>query len=454
VSERLFDSDGPGPDEAAPADAPLAVRMRPRSLDELVGQEHVLGEGSALRAAIESGHPHSAILYGPPGAGKTTLARIAAGGAEAAFEEESAVNAGKAEIRGVIDRARERRRSGRPTILFLDEIHRFNKAQQDALLPAVEEGLLTLIGATTENPYFEVNSALLSRCQIYELRPLEAGQVEELLRRALADTERGLADPPPVEDAALAMLAQRCGGDARVALSALERAVARAADFDHTGVGSKSAAPAAVDVAAVEDALQRKALEYDREGDRHYDYVSAWIKATRGSDVDASLYYLAVMLEGGEDPRFIVRRMVILASEDVGNADPQALLVADAAARAVDRVGLPECALNLAQAAVYLALAPKSNASYKALGRARGEVRENGAKPPPDYLRDAHYPGAKALGRGEGYRYAHDEPGGVGDQPLLPEGLREQRFYRPTERGFEAELGRRLEALRKKLRGV
>jgi putative ATPase len=425
--------------------------MRPRSLDELVGQEHVLGEGSALRTAIESGHPHSAILYGPPGSGKTTLARIAAGGADAAFEEESAVNAGKAEIRGVIERARERRRTGRPTILFLDEIHRFNKAQQDALLPAVEEGLLTLIGATTENPYFEVNSALLSRCQIYELRPLEAGQVEELLRRALADPERGLADPPPVEDAALAMLAERSGGDARVALSALERAVARASEIDPAGVGSISAA---VDVAAVEDALQRKALEYDREGDRHYDCVSAWIKATRGSDVDASLYYLAVMLEGGEDPRFIARRMVILASEDVGNADPRALLVADAAAHAVDRVGLPECALNLAQAAVYLALAPKSNASYKALGRARAEVRENGAKPPPDYLRDAHYPGAKALGRGEGYRYAHDEPGAVTDQPLLPEGLEERRFYKPTQRGFEAELGRRLEALREKLRGV
>ena len=419
--------------------------MRPRSLDELVGQEHILGEGSALRTAIESGHPHSAILYGPPGSGKTTLARIAASGARGAFEEESAVNAGKAEIRGVIERARERKAAGRPTILFLDEIHRFNKAQQDALLPAVEEGLLTLIGATTENPYFEVNSALLSRCQIYELQPLEAEQIEELLRRALADPERGLAHPPPVEDAALSMLAQRSGGDARVALAALERAVERVSEVDHTGGGSKSEA---IDVAAVEDALQRKALEYDREGDRHYDFVSAWIKATRGSDVDASLYYLAVMLEGGEDPRFIARRMVILASEDIGNADPQALLVAAAAASAVDRVGLPECALNLAQAAVHLSLAPKSNASYKALAAARAEVRENGARTPPDYLRDAHYPGAKKLGRGEGYRYAHDEPGGVSDQPLMPEGLESARFYSPTDRGFEAELSRRLELLR------
>jgi len=451
MEDRLFDAgeEAPRVGDELVRDAPLAVRMRPRSLDEVIGQEHVLGQGSALRRSIESGRPHSAILYGPPGAGKTTLARIAAAGAQGAFEEESAVNAGKAEIRGVIERARERRRgSGRPTILFLDEIHRFNKAQQDALLPAVEDGTLTLIGATTENPYFEVNSALLSRAQVYELRPLQPAQVEALLRRVLSDPERGIADPPEVTDEALEMLAQRSGGDARVALGALERAAERAADIDHSGVGSKSAA---VDVAAVEDALQRKAIDYDRAGDRHYDFISAWIKATRGSDVDASLYYLAVMLEGGEDPRFLARRMVILASEDVGNADPQALLVADAAARAVDRVGLPECALNLAQAAVYLALAPKSNASHKGLSAARAEVRAHGAKTPPDYLRDAHYPGAGALGRGEGYRYAHDEPGGVSGQPLLPEELRGRRFYEPTDRGFERQLGERLAALRKKL---
>ena len=440
--DQLFDTgdtaDRSGSDVPA-ADAPLAVRMRPRTLEEMVGQEHVVGEGSALRAAIESGKPHSAILYGPPGAGKTTLARIAAATAEGAFEEESAVNAGRAEIRAVIERARERRRgSGRGTVLFLDEIHRFNKAQQDALLPAVEDGLLTLIGATTENPYFEVNSALISRSQVYELAPLDPGQVEELLRRALADPERGIADPPPIADAALSMLAERSGGDARVALSALERAVERAGGEE-------------IDLAAIEDALQRRAIDYDRAGDRHYDYVSAWIKATRGSDVDASLYYLAVMLEGGEDPRFIARRMVILASEDIGNADPLSLLIADAASRAVDRVGLPECALNLAQAAVHLALAPKSNASYKGLADARAEVRANGAQTPPDYLRDAHYPGAAALGRGTGYRYAHDEPGGVAEQELLPEALAGRRFYAPTDRGREAELGRRLADLRQRL---
>jgi len=440
--DSLFDAEDAGGKRtrtSVPAsEAPLAVRMRPRSLDELVGQEHLLAAGSALRVAVESGEPHSAILYGPPGSGKTTLARIIAAAAKGAFEEESAVNAGRAEVRAVIARADERRRGNdQPTIFFLDEIHRFNKAQQDALLPAVEEGLVTLIGATTENPYFEVNSALLSRAQIYELRGLETEHIRMLLERALSDPERGIADPPPIEAEALELLAVRSGGDARTALGALERAVEAARARGHP-----------IDLATAEDALQRKAVSFDRRGDQHYDYISAWIKATRGSDPDASLYYLAVMLEGGEDPRFIARRMVILASEDVGNADPQALLVATAAAQAVDRVGLPECALNLAQAAVYLATAPKSNRSYKGLSAARAHVREHGAKLPPDYVRDAHYPGAKKLGRGQGYVYPHDEPGGIADQPLLPEEVQGERFYEPTDRGFEAELQERLKRRR------
>ena len=300
---------------------------------------------------------------------------------------------------------------------------------------------MTLIGATTENPYFEVNSALLSRCQIYELRELSEDDVAALLRRALSEPERGIADPPEIDHEALELLAHRSGGDARAALGALERAAETA-----------RAKGGPIDMATAEDALQRKAIGYDRQGDKHYDYASALIKAMRGSDPDASIYYLAVMLEGGEDPRFIARRMVIFASEDIGNADPRALAIATAAGAAVDRVGLPECALNLSQAAAYLALAPKSNASTTAIGTAMRHVRENGAKLPPDSLRDSHYPGAKKLGRGEGYVYPHDKPGAVSDESLLPPEVRGAKFYEPTDRGFEESMKKRLEELRN-LRG-
>jgi putative ATPase len=441
--ERLFDTDDSARRRTSVPheDEPLAARMRPISLDEFVGQEHLLGPGSALRTAIEQGQPHSMILYGPPGSGKTTLARIAAGRAGAAFEEASAVNAGRAEVREVIERADHRRRSrDQGTIFFLDEIHRFNKAQQDALLPAVEEGLLTLIGATTENPYFEVNSALLSRCQIYELLPLTREHVAELLRRALRAEGRGVSSPPEVPDDVIDFLAARSGGDARAAYNALELACETAQRLDER-----------ITIELAEDAMQMKAVLYDKGGDKHYDYISAWIKATRGSNVDASLYYLAVMLEGGEDPRFIARRMIVLASEDIGNADPQALQVAVAAAHAVEHVGMPECALNLGQAAVYLALAPKSNASYRGIARARADVREHGAASPPPHLQDSHYPGARKLGRGVGYDYPHDLPEGVSDQQLMPEGLEDRRYYEPSERGFEQTLRERLSRLRERL---
>src|SRR3954453_7971095 len=407
--------------------------MRPATLDEVVGQEHVLGPGSALRKAIEEGHPHSMILYGPPGTGKTTIPRLLPQPASAAFEELSAVQAGSKEVRERLKRADERLRGrGEPTVFFLDEIHRFNKAQQDALLPAVEEGLVTLVGATTENPYFEVNSALLSRCRIYELRALSDADVRALLERALSEA---IDNAPEVADDALDFLAARSGGDARTALSALELAV-EVAD-----------GPVTLEVA--EDALQRKAVLYDKGGDRHYDLISAWIKATRGSDPDASLLYLAAMLEGGEDARFIARRMVVLASEDVGNAGPRALEVAVNAAHAVEHVGLLECALNLAQAAVYLGLAPKSNASYVGLRRARDWVRENGPVLPPPHLQSAAYPAARKLGRGRGYDYPHDRPEGVSPQELMPADAEGERFLELSEHGEEVALNERLQAIRR-----
>jgi putative ATPase len=433
--DSLFEPpEAPAPAHGS-ADAPLAARLRPATLDDFVGQEHLLGPGSALRQAIEQGHPHSMILHGPPGSGKTTLARIIAASADAAFEELSAVEVGRADVRSVIARAQERRRGGRGTIFFLDEIHRFNKAQQDALLPAVEDGLLTLIGATTENPSFEINGALLSRTRLYELSELSEADVHALLSRAL---ERGECGEVQVSPEAIDMLAARAGGDARTALGALELACETVPESQGAGAG-RGGGSGLVTLAHAEDALQRRILHYDRAADHHYDTISAWIKATRGSDPDASLYYLAVMLEGGEDPRFIVRRMVIFASEDVGNADPGALAVATAAAAAVEHVGLPECQFALAQAAIYLSLAPKSDAAKRSIGAARGFVRDHGAEPPPVQLRSG--------GRGTGYDSPHRHPGHVSPQELAPAGVVGERFYRPDE--AEAELATRLARVRR-----
>ncbi len=501
--QRLFEDDAPitgpaagtdsAPGAGAPAQAstqprsaagrPLATQVRPRRLQEFVGQDHLLGAGSALRAAIEQGRPHSMVLYGPPGSGKTTLARMLGQGPDIVFEELSAVQAGRAEVRAVIERAGHRRTStNAQTELFLDEIHRFNKAQQDALLPAVEEGLITLIGATTENPAFEINGALLSRVRVYALGALTPEQIVTILQRAIeadgaltaAPTEtsvgqeparsaahgtqkpapseaNGTQEPPPaetnpiqepppaVDQQAIEFLAGRSEGDARTALNALELALATARELGEERVGVERA----------QDALQRRAVVYDKGGDHHYDYISAWIKATRGSDVDASLYYLAVMLEGGEDPRFIVRRMVILASEDIGNADPGALSVAVAAAQAVDRIGLPEARFALAQAAIYLALAPKSNAAGRALGAAERQVRKHGAAPVPAWLRSGPFAGARAVGQERGsYEYPHDQPGGVSPQELMPQGVVGERFYDPGK--AEAALAERVREVRQR----
>jgi putative ATPase len=406
-------------EQRLPEVAPLALRMRPTTLEEFVGQEHVLGEGSALRAAIEEDRVRSAIFYGPPGSGKTTLARIVARTTGAAFEELSAVSATVAQVREVLARARERLgANGQRTILFLDEIHRFNKAQQDALLPGVEEGVITLIGATTENPYFEVNSALLSRTQVYELEPLTQAELETIVRRGGAELG---ADVP---DELVTLVAARAGGDARSVHNILELAWQTAV-----------AAGEPLSEAHVEDAARKRPLVYDKAADAHYDFISAFIKSMRGSDPHASVYYLAAMLESGEDARYIARRMIVLASEDIGNADPRALLVAVAAAQAVEHVGLPEARLNLAQAAIYLARAPKSNASYTALKRATADVREKGNIKPPKALRDASWYG-RQLGHGEGYVYPHSDPSGF-DVDYLPDELKGTTYYEPSGNGEE-----------------
>src|SRR5262245_13973254 len=390
--------------------APLAQRLRPRTLDEFVGQRGVLAETSALSRAIAEDRVRSSIFYGPPGTGKTTLARIVAASTGAAFEELSAVSATVKDVREVLARARELLgTSGKRTILFLDEIHRFNKAQQDALLPAVEEGLVTLIGATTENPYYEVNSALLSRTQVYQLEPLSPEDLEIVTRRGLAEVGA------TASTAIVELIVRRAGGDARSALNIVELA-SETADGELTE-------------AAVEDAARKRPIIYDKNADAHYDFTSAFIKSMRGNDPDAAVYYLAAMLEGGEDARFIARRMIVLASEDIGNADPQALVVAIAAAQAVEHVGLPEARLNLAHAAIYLATAPKSNASYVALKEATADVQEHGTLQPPNPIRDGSYYGRR-LGHGKGYIYPHDDPRGF-EVDHLPDELKGTKYYRP-----------------------
>jgi putative ATPase len=404
--------------------APLAARLRPRTLDEIVGQEPLLGAGQPLRTLIESDRLSSIVLWGPPGTGKTTIARLIAGATEQAFEPMSAVTAGVKDVRDVVERARARLgERGQGTILFLDEVHRFNRAQQDVLLPHVEEGLLVLVSATTENPFFSLTGPLLSRSSLFRLAPIDPDALRALIERALGDP-RGLGeDGVSISEDALTHLVDRADGDARHALTSLDVAAALAAESGRSEIALEDA----------EAALALRALRYG--DDEHYDVLSAFIKSIRGSDADAGLYWLARMLEAGEDPRLVARRLVILASEDVGLADSQGLLVADAAARAVEFVGMPEARLNLAHAVLYLARAPKANSVIAALGAAIDDVRTLPAGSVPAHLRDAHYPGAAALGHGKGYRYPHDEPGGWVDQEHRPSEVAERRYYRPTGRG-------------------
>ena len=420
-------------------DAPLAVRMRPRDLSEFVGQSHLLGPGKLLARTLQSDRLTSLILYGPPGCGKTALGYLMASKTQAHVDRINAVAAGVEDLRRAIESARLRRASqGKRTILFVDEIHRFNKAQQDVLMPEVEDGTVILIGATTHNPFFSLVSPLLSRSLVCEFKPLSKEDLKNILRRALADSDRGLGKVKAVaEEEALDFLAAITDGDARRALNGLELAV-MSTPPDKEGM-IRITRPVA------EEAVQKKAVVYDRNEDAHYDTLSAYIKSMRGSDPDAALYWLAKMIYAGEDPRFIARRLVICATEDVGNADPQALLVAVAAQQAVEFVGLPECRIPLAQATVYVACAPKSNAAYMGLEKATADVEKGATLEVPDHLKDANYPGAKRLGHGEGYKYAHSFPGHHVEQEYLPE---KRRYYEPTDQGFERQIKERLSRLR------
>ena len=422
---------------------PLAARMRPASLAEFVGQQHFLGEGTLLWRMLRAKRFGSVIFYGPPGTGKTTLARLLATETDSRFRQLSAVTSGVKDIREILDAARDEvAAGGRPTLLMIDEIHRFNRAQQDALLPDVEEGVVILVGITTANPFFAVNDALVSRSRVFEFQPLSVDEVKTIVRRALTDKVCGVGRfEGTIDDDALEFLAEVSDGDARRALGALEVAILSADNPSRL----RLSAP------LIADAVQRKAIRYDPTGDDHYDAASALIKSIRGSDPDAGIYWLARMLEGGEDVRFLARRLVILASEDIGNADPHALPLAVAAMQACEFVGLPECQLTLAQAVAYLACAPKSNAATVAIGEARHDVREGRLLPVPRHLQDSHYPGAKRLGHGQGYEYAHNAAGAIAAQDYL--GV-EREYYRPTDRGFEKELAARLEQIRASLRGA
>jgi putative ATPase len=436
----LFESQPAAAPASAPA--PLADRMRPRTLDEVVGQEHLLGPGKVLRRALESGELHSMILWGPPGSGKTTLASVLARVAGAHFVAFSAVLSGVKEIRAVIAEAEtERQRRGLRTILFVDEIHRFNRAQQDAFLPHVEKGTIILIGATTENPSFEVNSALLSRCRVYVLHALGEPEILTILQRALADHEHGLAAlAPAVSDDALRLVAALANGDARSALNVLELAVV---------LSPPEGGRRVVTDTAIREAAQKRTLLYDKSGEEHYNLISALHKSLRDSDPDAALYWLARMLAAGEDPLYIARRLVRFASEDVGNADPAALTLTLAAKEAYHFLGSPEGELALAQATVYLAVAPKSNAVYAAFGEAQRDVEERPAEPVPLHIRNAPTRLMTDLGYGQGYQYAHDAPDARVAQDHLPEALRGRRYYRPSDRGLEAEIARRLDDWRR-----
>ncbi len=432
---------GEARDPGGDAAQPLAVRMRPRALDEVVGQSHLLGPGTPIRQLVDRDVPMSLVLWGPPGTGKTTLATVVSHVTSRRFVEISAVSDGVKRVRAEIDLARrELGMAGRRTVLFVDEVHRFNKAQQDALLPAVENRWVSFIGATTENPFFSVISPLLSRSLLLTLEPLGEDDLREVVRRALAD-ERGLGGAVTLDPAAEDHLVRLAGGDARRALTYLEAA---ALVVEDGGV---------IDPDVLEKAVDRAAVRYDREGDQHYDVISAFIKSIRGSDVDAALHYLARMIEAGEDPRFIARRLIVHASEDVGMADPTALQTAVAAAQAVEFVGLPEARINLAQAVIHLSMAPKSNAVIRAVDEALGDVRKGLAGSVPGHLRDAHYKGAAKIGHGEGYQYAHDHPGGVVRQQYAPDAVDGREYYRPTRHGAEARFTEVLARIRSVLRG-